>query len=166
MVWDKLAKIWRNKNSSGGESPPAQFKYNRVHAIAFNDDVCDGVELDYLAEPYNLSNPFPHCNQFILHKPKLCEYCDKHPDWQQERVDKKVNFTGEQTSGFALCPADTNYKSDPNWPGNKPGQASTASIIAEAIETTTKNLFDVWKQPKKETTGFGYVEVPKVIKKT
>lgn len=24
----------------------------------------------------------PHCDAYVLHAPGVCEYCDRHPDWQ------------------------------------------------------------------------------------
>jgi hypothetical protein len=48
---------------------------------------------------------FPHCDARVLHQPGECEYCDKHPDWQELRLLWDISFTG-QTDKALPCPAD------------------------------------------------------------
>jgi len=50
---------------------------------------------------------FPHCDARILHSPKECEFCDKHPEWQALRAAWGIAFTGWTPEGTELpCPAD------------------------------------------------------------
>jgi hypothetical protein len=42
---------------------------------------------------------FPHCDQRVLHEPGECEYCDKHPAWQELREAWGIAFTGHQPRG-------------------------------------------------------------------
>ena len=50
---------------------------------------------------------FPHCDQRILHAPGECQFCDKHPDWQELRTKWGIAFTGYEPEGTELpCPAD------------------------------------------------------------
>lgn len=39
---------------------------------------------------------YPHCDPRVLHSPGTCEFCDEHPDWQAERVRKKIDFTNDK----------------------------------------------------------------------
>ncbi len=50
--------------------------------------------------------PYPHCDQNVLHAPGECRYCDMYPDRQRERVDQKINFTGQSDPEKAVCPAE------------------------------------------------------------
>ncbi|SRR6266550_995715 len=64
---------------------------------------------------------FPHCDQRILHASGECEFCDKHPHWQELRQAWGIAFTGYEPEGKELpCPADhargDNHKL---WPGNQ-----------------------------------------------
>jgi hypothetical protein len=50
---------------------------------------------------------FPHCDQRILHAPTECQFCDKHPEWQQLRACWGIAFTGYEPENEELpCPAD------------------------------------------------------------
>lgn len=65
---------------------------------------------------------FPHCDMNVLHAPGACVFCDKFPQKQQERVEQKINFTGETDPDKRACPATaarpvtTIHK----WGGNAP----------------------------------------------
>lgn len=48
----------------------------------------------------------PHCNQYVLHRPGYCRYCDECPGRQQRRLELLVNFTGENREGFMTCPSE------------------------------------------------------------
>ena len=63
---------------------------------------------------------FPHCDPRILHAPRECDYCDKHPDWQALRTAWGIAFTGWTPEGTELpCPAD-HVRGDKHklWGGN------------------------------------------------
>lgn len=64
---------------------------------------------------------FPHCDDLILHAPKSCTYCDFYPNAQQERIDKKINFTGENDPNKKQCPAEARRSLNTiyRWPNNK-----------------------------------------------
>lgn len=63
---------------------------------------------------------YPHCDGLILHAPGECEFCDRHPDWQQARVDQKINFTGHHDEDKATCPAEVRRPLETinRWGGN------------------------------------------------
>lgn len=68
----------------------------------------------------------PHCDQRVLHKPGICQYCDQHPEAQAAREAWGINFTGESDPQKAQCPSE---KSRPvekihAWPGNRPSPES------------------------------------------
>ena len=64
----------------------------------------------------------PHCDPRVLHAPNSCVYCDEVPEWQQFRIDNKINFTGENDKRKTLCPADIarGFKGAHKWGGNTP----------------------------------------------
>ncbi len=57
---------------------------------------------------------FPHCDARILHAPGECEYCDRHPEWQELRKTWMIAFTGHAPATYehagtqVPCPADFN----------------------------------------------------------
>lgn len=63
---------------------------------------------------------FPHCDARVLHAPKECVYCDKHPDWQYLRQVWGIAFTGYTPEGEELpCPADyARGEAHAKWQGN------------------------------------------------
>lgn len=65
---------------------------------------------------------FPHCDERVLHSPGECVYCDMHPDAQQSRISRKVNFTGHTDADKTLCPADIarGIAGAHVWHGNRP----------------------------------------------
>ena len=97
---------------------------------------------------------FPHCDSYILHAPGECEYCDRHPEWQELRQSWGIAFTGHsdeiqdragRTDGVPIlpCPADLSRPPGADndhrrWGGNKPTSArgdsswpaeSSASVV-------------------------------------
>lgn len=84
---------------------------------------------------------FPHCDARILHAPGECQYCDRHPEWQELREFWMVAFTGHEPETYEYggtqvpCPADfnrpKNSESDhQKWLGNtaKPSEIYTLNI--------------------------------------
>lgn len=71
--------------------------------------------------------PFPHCDEFVLHAPGSCKYCDEYPEKQQERTLKNVNFTAENNPNKAKCPAEArrSLKDINKWSGNRPERVLT-----------------------------------------
>jgi hypothetical protein len=65
---------------------------------------------------------FPHCDSRVLHRPGECEYCDRHPEWQQLREVWGINFTGGTDPKKAPCPAtrDRDVATIHRWGGNRP----------------------------------------------
>jgi hypothetical protein len=64
---------------------------------------------------------YPHCDHRILHAPNECVFCDKHPDWQEERVKNNINFTNEKDPNKLPCPAEAARGDAVNyWGGNRP----------------------------------------------
>ena len=74
---------------------------------------------------------YPHCDSRVLHAPSECDYCDMHPDWQQQRIHDGICFTGQTpTTGNQPypCPADAarppgSPSDHRRWGGNKPTSA-------------------------------------------
>jgi hypothetical protein len=63
---------------------------------------------------------FPHCDSRVLHAPGVCKFCDDFPNWQQQRVADKVNFTDEYDPDKRFCPS-TDFRSPDvinKWGGN------------------------------------------------
>ncbi len=82
---------------------------------------------------------FPHCDSRILHGPGVCEYCDRHPDWQALRGAWWIAFTGQQpTEGQMPCPADAarppGSSDHRRWAGN------VATSEAPVNETATSKM--------------------------
>lgn len=83
---------------------------------------------------------FPHCDQRVLHAPGECEYCDRHPDWQELRQVWGIAFTGhpptcgeDSWTKQLPCPADYNRppgagNDHRRWAGNV---ATTATPVNE-----------------------------------
>jgi len=80
------------------------------------------VMYDTLEYMKDKKKQFPHCDFRVLHNNFQCIYCDTHPTWQQERKDKKINFTGENLPGLIPCPSDYSrgLGKAHQWPGNAP----------------------------------------------
>jgi hypothetical protein len=74
---------------------------------------------------------FPHCDARVLHAKGECEYCDRHPDWQELREVWKINFTGQKDPSKALCPAEKARGLDSinKWGGNRPSLAGTKAAL-------------------------------------
>lgn len=70
---------------------------------------------------------FPHCDSHILHSPGVCQFCDRHPDWQALRESQGVAFSDMSTedaiaAGLVPCPS-TYYRTAELrdlWGGNRP----------------------------------------------
>src|SRR5688572_1873917 len=45
-----------------------------------------------------------HYSLDIVHKPKVCEWCDRFPNSQRSRKKKKINYTGEFDESLDPCP--------------------------------------------------------------
>lgn len=52
--------------------------------------------------PAKMITQSPHCDARVLHAPGECEYCDKHPEWQELRVMWGIAFTGYEPEGKEL----------------------------------------------------------------
>ncbi len=65
---------------------------------------------------------FPHCDAKVLHAPNICEFCDRHPDWQELRILWGIAFTGENLPDLIPCPSerDRPLNNINRWPGNRP----------------------------------------------
>lgn len=50
---------------------------------------------------------FPHCDSRVLHAPGKCEFCDKHPDWQDLRLAWGIAFTGDTDAMLIIKLAQT-----------------------------------------------------------
>jgi hypothetical protein len=50
----------------------------------------------------------PHCDQYILHAPGECDYCDDQPGWQALRQLWGIAYTGHAPTAHQIaCPSDT-----------------------------------------------------------
>lgn len=84
-------------------------------------------------------NMIPHCDSRVLHAPGECDYCDKYPRAQAERMKARICFTGKTPEHMAIlaggratlwdpCPADQARPPQTSadhrrWAGNKPTSA-------------------------------------------
>ncbi len=61
-----------------------------------------------------------HCDQYVLHAPKTCTYCDKYPDLQEFRIVHKMNFTDQLDTTKLPCPAimRRSQRKIESWGGN------------------------------------------------
>lgn len=80
---------------------------------------------------------FPHCDPRVLHAPGECEYCDRNPKAQGDRLAKSVNFTGKQEPGLEPCPSDAarGVGGAHVWGGNRPN-----GEIFEGLESLYEEL--------------------------
>lgn len=76
----------------------------------------------------------PHCDQLILHSPGACEYCDRHPEWQQYRSAAGIAFSDMssedvETHGLVPCPSTYRRSAEirDRWGGNVPKPNATLS---------------------------------------
>lgn len=101
------------------------------------------MDLDYL----ELRVQFPHCDHRVLHEPGKCEYCDVHPDWQQERADKKVNFTGISDPSKTTCPSDEarGLGGAHVWGGNRPASKKGCSCGVSAVGGRHSDYCDLYE---------------------
>lgn len=69
---------------------------------------------------------YPHCDFRVLHAPGTCDFCDEHPDWQEERVQKMIAFTNQKFPFDRRvehpCPSTLYREPDKinAWVGNRP----------------------------------------------
>lgn len=71
----------------------------------------------------------PHCDAAVLHAPGACDYCDRHPDWQELRATWGIAYTGQPPTDDQLpCPSDYRRGTDGAhvWPGNIPAVQSSS----------------------------------------
>lgn len=65
--------------------------------------------------------PMAHCDQKVLHAPKVCQFCDHYPEAQALRQWWGINYTGEHDPGKSPCPS-THTRTDETrdlWYGNR-----------------------------------------------
>lgn len=64
----------------------------------------------------------PHCDMFVLHRQKTCQYCDDVPELQQFRIDNGINFTNENDPNLKDCPSweHRSQETIERWHGNIP----------------------------------------------
>lgn len=97
---------------------------------------------------------FPHCDSRVLHGPDQgCQYCDRHPDWQQLRDMWGINFTGENDENKIPCPSTRRrpLSAVHAWPGNRPVPEGTKppslfegldDLDDEPAEPVPKTVYD------------------------
>ena len=82
---------------------------------------------------------FPHCDARVLHAPGCCDFCDRHPDWQELRRLWGIAFTGKDPKGDEVrCPAERQRTLEKVevWGGNRPHSTGSRRrrMIEEAVE--------------------------------
>lgn len=82
---------------------------------------------DYYTGVSRVLPQFPHCDSLILHSPGVCEYCDRHPDWQALRSAQGIAFsdTSEEeirANDLIPCPSTVKRPAEvrDQWYGNVP----------------------------------------------
>jgi hypothetical protein len=75
---------------------------------AFNIKLGFHVGADWPTEdgPEGKQARSPHCDQYVLHAPGECEFCDLYPKRQAWRVEASVNFTGHDDADKMKCPSE------------------------------------------------------------
>jgi hypothetical protein len=91
--------------------------------------IVDVEEVDY-TDVLGTDAQLPHCDSLILHRPGTCEFCDRHPAWQQYRSAAGIAFSNDtddhiREHGLAPCPSTFRRTSEvrDKWPGNVPTSA-------------------------------------------
>lgn len=84
-------------------------------------------EIDVEEVDYDSFPQFPHCDSLILHRPGTCEFCDRHPDWQQYREHAGLAFSNDSEEyirehRLVPCPSTSRRTAEvrDRWPGNVP----------------------------------------------
>jgi len=91
----------------------AQFQYNKVQqrleaATTSSSEAIRELRAVYRAilgpiPEEQTAAPWPHCDDLVLHAPKICAYCDHYPHHQQQRIATGVCFTGEKPEAGKIC---------------------------------------------------------------
>lgn len=83
------------------------------------------VEVESVDVEFPQFPQFPHCDSLILHSPGLCEYCDRHPDWQEYRKRAGIAFSdydAATVAEFHLVPCPSTFRRSAEtrdrWHGN------------------------------------------------
>lgn len=45
----------------------------------------------------------PHMDEYVLHSPGSCKYCDRYPKAQNQRIKDGINFTAEHDPDKDTC---------------------------------------------------------------
>jgi hypothetical protein len=98
----------------------------------------------------NLIQQFPHCDSRILHAPTECNYCDRHPDWQELRQAWGINFTGhnleanEYGTPFLPCPSEVArpLSNINQWDGNVPFKGDQINTKSSVFPPNAKVFHD------------------------
>lgn len=108
---DDAAKLLRNKLEGIAKLEKSTFKAFEAVFEPLRVTEHEGHDWDY-----------PHCDQWVLHAPGKCEYCDMCPEAQARRVEIGVCFTGAPEDGKCPCPSELLRGIDVinHWPGNRP----------------------------------------------
>ena len=100
---------------------------------------------------------FPHCDPRVLHAPEdNCEFCNRHPEWQELRRAWGIAFTGhsfdkqgqpavdEQGNVTLPCPAEYNrgMTSVNSWHGNVAFTPEVSKAFDEEMDRMHKHLAD------------------------
>lgn len=107
-----------------GEAPMTEEeRKTRFAVLEAEYKVVRAAYADYLST-LPTSGSFPHCDEFVLHAPGECVYCDRHPDWQDARIRYHIAFTGRGTgkaSNLRPCPSEVLRPVEKinRWPGNQ-----------------------------------------------
>jgi hypothetical protein len=98
---------------------------------------------------------FPHCDQRVLHAPGECEYCDRHPEWQELRDAWGIAYTGHsydkngqlQKTQFGViqpCPAEAGrgMESINSWGGNVPMTPELSDRLENEMKLLTRQIHE------------------------
>lgn len=73
----------------------------------YNDPVLDEYDR-FVDKIITERRGMAHCDQWVLHSPGTCEYCDLYPELQQFREEHAIQFTNEEWDASVHehgCPA-------------------------------------------------------------
>lgn len=90
---------------------------------------------------------FPHCDSDVLHAPRECKYCDRHPFAQLRRRINRINFTGHYDEGKAPCPSEVRRPLERinQWGGNVPVPDGMTTIWYDPHLVTEEEADEYWE---------------------
>lgn len=94
-----------------------------------------------------------HCDSRVLHGPGHCEYCDKYPEAQQQRLRLSVAFTDEPDNWVTFPDPATDARGTESlygWGGNQPHGAGVSEDEIDYFERIERPVSQMFYGPTRE----------------